>query len=321
METDDILVKPQSTYINPYTDFGFKKLFGEEGSKDLLIDFLNQLLPNEYKIMDLEFRNTEFLPETTEYRKAIFDLYCENEKKDKFVIEMQKSRLEYFKDRAILYTSFPIRNQVPKGKVLKIVKGEETEVDWNYKLKPVYFVGILDFEFDNNQKDEDYVLEVEYKDQYNKVFYNKLKYFFVIMPRFNKKETNLVTQKDKWLYFLKNLSSFDKIPDILNQPIFKKGFDLAKIANYTPQQLTEYQKSYNDYLDWKASMEFQFKDGVEKGKIEGIEIGKIEGIEIGKLEEKMSTVIKLIKKGITNEDIAEITELTILEIDKIRTTI
>ncbi len=304
METEisNIIVKPQSIYINPYTDFGFKKLFGEEGSKDLLIDFLNQLLPPEYKIVGLEFRDKEISPEIPEFRTAIFDLYCENERRDKFVIEMQKSRLEFFKDRVILYTTFPIRNQAPKGGVLKIVKGEEKKVDWNFKLKPVYFIGILDFEFDDDDKDGEYVVEVEYKDQNNKVFYDKLKYFFVIMPRFNKEEGELKTHKDKWIYFLKNLSSFEDIPAILNEPIFQKGFQLAKIANYDAKQLSEYEKSYNDYLGFKASMDFQYNQGMEKG------------MEI----KAKNTTTKLIKKGMSNLEISEITDVAISEIEKIR---
>jgi len=305
-EINNILVKPDSIFINPYTDFGFKKLFGEEGSKDLLIDFLNQLLPPEYNIVDLEFRDKEISPEIPEFRKAIFDLYCENERKDKFVIEMQKSRLEFFKDRVILYVTFPIRNQAPKGGVLKVVKGEEKKVDWNFKLKPVYFIGILDFEFDDDDKEGEYVVEVEFKDQKNKVFYDKLKYFFVVMPRFNKKEEDLKTHKDKWIYFLKNLSSLEEIPAILNEPIFQKGFELAKIANYDAKELSEYEQSYNDYLGFKASMDFQFNQGMEQG----MEVGMEKGIE--KEKENFAKLMKM-----ENEPIDKIVKFTGLSKEKI----
>ena len=318
----NILVKPQSTYINPYTDFGFKKLFGEEGSKDLLIDFLNQLLPPEYNIVGLEFRDKEMSAEIPEFRRAIFDLYCENERKDKFVIEMQKSRLEFFKDRVILYTTFPIRNQAPKGGVLTVVKGDEKRVDWNFKLKPVYFIGILDFEFDEDDKDGEYVMEVEYKDQNNKVFYDKLKYFFVVMPRFNKTEKDLKTHKDKWIYFLKNLSSFEDIPAILNEPIFQKGFELAKIANYDAKQLTEYEHSYNDYLGFKASMDFQFNQGIEKGIEKGVEkgmeIGMEKGMEKGLEKGIYETAKNAILEGLPNGIIGKITKLSDEQIDRIR---
>jgi len=321
-EFDDIGLRPQSKFINPYTDFGFKKLFGEEGSKDLLVDFLNQLLPPEYKILQLEFRDKEASPEIPEFRKAIFDLHCENERRDQFVIEMQKSRLEFFKDRVIFYMTFPIRNQATKGSALKVVKGEQKKVAWDFRLKPVYFIGILDFEFDDAGKDGEYVVEVEYKDQDNRPFYDKLKYFFVVMPRFNKTESELRTRKDKWIYFLKNLANFEEIPAILNEPIFQKGFDLARIANYDKLQLRDYERSYNDYLSFKASMDYQFNQGMEVGIEKGVEIGIEKGVEIG-VDEGMDkkariTARKLIKKGMENEEVAEITELPLSEIVKIR---
>jgi len=309
------LVIPQSIYINPYTDFGFKKLFGEEGSKDLLIDFLNTLLPSEYQIVDIEFRNTENNSEIKSLRKAIFDIHCENEKKDKFIVEMQKSQLEYFKDRIIWYTTFPIRNQAPKGKILKIVNGEEKEIEWDFNLKPVYFVGILDFEFADTTKNSetDYVVEVEYKDQNNKVFYNKMKYFFIVMPRFNKKESELKTHKDKWIYFLKNLESFEDIPQILNEPIFKKGFELAKILNYNEKQLEEYEASYNDYLSFKGSIDFSFKNGLEKG----IEQERLRNEKLQK-EKELQQIKKMIQKGSSNEDIMDLFDYQISELEKIR---
>jgi len=308
------IVKTQSTYINPYTDFGFKKLFGEEGNKDLLIDFLNQLLPTNYQIMDLEFRNTEQQSEIASFRKAVFDIHCENKNKEKFVIEMQKTKLEYFKDRVIWYMTFPVREQAPKGAILKIVKGKEKKIEWNFNLKPIYFVGILDFDFDddNIESKQDYLAEVEYKDQYNNVFYEKLKYFFIIMPRFNKTEVELKTRKDKWIYFLKNLETFEEIPQILNEPIFQKGFEVSKIANYTEEQLREYEASYNDYISFKSSLDCSFKDGKKEG---------IEEERIKQKEKELNQIKKMILKGNSNEDIADLFDYSILEIEKIRTEI
>jgi len=206
--------------------------------------------------------------------------------------------------------TFPIRNQAPKGGILKVVKGEEKKVDWNYKLQPVYFIGILDFEFDDDDKEGEYVVEVEYKDQNNKVFYDKLKYFFVVMPRFNKSEKDLKTHKDKWIYFLKNLSSFEEIPAILNEPIFRKGFELAKISNYDAKQLLEYEQSYNDYLSFKASMDFQYDQGRKDGMEKGIEKGMEKGI--------YETAKNAIIEGLPNEIIKKITKLSDEQIDKIR---
>ncbi|MCL2709448.1 MAG: Rpn family recombination-promoting nuclease/putative transposase [Planctomycetaceae bacterium] len=104
-----------SRFINPYTDFGFKRLFGEEASKDLLIDFLNTFLPEKHRVKTLEFRDTEQLGVTNLDRRAIFDIYCVAENGEHFIVEMQKAKQDWFRDRAIFYAAFPIRNQAPKG--------------------------------------------------------------------------------------------------------------------------------------------------------------------------------------------------------------
>ncbi len=94
-------------YIDPLTGFGFKKLFGSELNKDLLIDFLNQLLPERHRIADLSYSKNEHLPANELDRKAIFDLYCQAESGERFIVEMQKAKQNFFKDRSVYYASFP----------------------------------------------------------------------------------------------------------------------------------------------------------------------------------------------------------------------
>jgi predicted transposase/invertase (TIGR01784 family) len=130
-------------YVDPFTDFGFKKLFGEECNKELLLDFLNELLYEEQgRIVSISYLKTEQLGISKESRGAVFDLYCENEKGEKFIVEMQKSRQQFFKDRALYYTTFPIVEQAKKKK-------------WNFKLKAIYTIAILDFVFDEDKNEHD----------------------------------------------------------------------------------------------------------------------------------------------------------------------
>ena len=120
-------------YINPFTDYGFKKLFGEEINKDLLLDFLNELLKEEQGVIkNITYLKTEHLGASEVDRKAIFDLYCENEKGEKFIVELQKTKQNFFKDRTLYYSTFPIREQAKR-------------TDWDYELKAVYTIAILDF--------------------------------------------------------------------------------------------------------------------------------------------------------------------------------
>jgi predicted transposase/invertase (TIGR01784 family) len=255
-------------YINPFTDFGFKKLFGEESNKDLLIDFLNELLTDKGKITQLTFLKTEQLGNAEPDRKAVFDLYCQNDKGEKFIVELQKAKQKYFKDRSIYYATFAIQEQAQKG-------------EWDYELQGVYTISILDFLFDEIETEAHKFLHevalIEKTSQ--KVFFDKLRFIYLEMPKFNKKESELVSHFDKWLYVIKNLSRLDNIPAKLHEKIFLKLFEVAEIANYSVQERAAYQTSLKYYRDWKNVMDTAIEEKVieiAKGmKQDGIAVDKI----------------------------------------------
>ena len=107
--------RPHTKYVNPLTDFGFKKIFGEEPNKDILISFLNEILPERHTIEDLSYLRNERLGKSEVDRKAIYDLYCTSTTGERFIVELQKAKQNYFKDRSIFYSSFPIQEQAQKG--------------------------------------------------------------------------------------------------------------------------------------------------------------------------------------------------------------
>ncbi len=296
--------KMTARYINPYTDFGFKKLFGEEGSKHLLKDFLNELLPKKYTIAELTLNNNEQLGDNKYERNSVFDIYCTGVDKTVFIVEMQKAKINHFKDRAVFYTTFPIRNMAEKG-------------EWDFNLKPVFCIAILDFEFHNEErKQSDHISYVELKDQYCQTFYDKLFYIFIEMPKFNKTENELKNHFDKWLYFLKNLENFETIPEILNEPVFNEGFQKAKIANFNKNQLIEYERSLKNYWDATAMIKTAFDDGKLEGFQEGEQVGIEKGVEIGSENEKKLNIEKTKQKalimysdGFTIEQIVKYTGL------------
>jgi predicted transposase/invertase (TIGR01784 family) len=238
-------------YINPFTDYGFKRLFGEEANKDLLIDFLCELLREEQgEIKAITFLKTEQLGSTEIDRKAIFDLYCENEKGEKFIVELQKTKQDFFKDRALYYSTFPIQEQAKKGS------------DWNFELKAIYTIAILDFVFEEDKQDADkYKYFVKLSDiETNKVFYNKLTFVYLEMPKFKKSLEEIETHFEKWLYVLRHLNELDKIPAKLTERIFKKLFDVAEIAKFNREQLMAYEDSMKYYRDLKNSFDTAKKD-------------------------------------------------------------
>lgn len=267
-------------YINPYTDFGFKKLFGTEMNKDLLISFLNALFHDEQVIKDVKYLNGEQLGEGFRERKAIFDVYCENERGEKFIVEMQKVEQNYFKDRSIYYATFPIRDQALRG-------------DWDFNLKSVYTVGILNFVFPDDEYDEEcYHHEVKLMDTKDKhVFFDKLTFVYLEMPKFNKTEDQLENMFDKWLFVLRNLSRLLERPAALQERVFEKLFRQAEIAKFTPEERQDYEESVKIYRDLKNSL------------------------DTAAWKEKVKIAKKLKAMGLSDEQIAEGTGLTVEEIE------
>ena len=246
-------------YINPFTDFGFKKLFGTELNKDLLIDFLNQVLPEKHQIQDLTYARTEHLGNSEADRKAVFDLYCIGANGDRFIVEMQKAKQNFFKDRSVYYASFPIQEQAKKG-------------DWNYQLSAIYMVGVLDFVFSEDEAEQMVRHQVQLKDQTNRVFYDKLTFIYLEMPNFNKSEVELETNFDRWMYVLQQLPSLENRPAALKDRVFQKVFETAEIAKFSPDDKVKYEESLKYYRDLKNVVDTSY----EEGKAEGIEERNIE---------------------------------------------
>lgn len=270
-------------YINPFTDYGFKRLFGEEPNKDLLLDFLNVLLKEEEgEIKDLTYLKGEQLGANDVDRKAIFDLYCENERGEKFIVELQKTKQNFFKDRTVYYSTFPIREQAKRA-------------DWNYELKAVYTIAILDFIFDEDKHEPNkYRYDVKLSDiETKKVFYDKLTFIYLEMPKFNKTIDELETRFDKWLFVLRNLNKLDRVPDKLREYIFEKLFETAEIAKFTPAQVQSYEDSLKYYRDLKNSLD----TAREEGKIEVARNAISEGLSV-------DVVIKI--TGLTKEQVERI---------------
>jgi predicted transposase/invertase (TIGR01784 family) len=278
----------KAKYVNPFTDFGFKKIFGEEASKPMLMDFLTSILP-ESNIVDLTFKEKEKLGKTEEDRKAIYDIYCENSSGEKIIVELQKAKQNYFKDRTIYYSSFPIQEQAEKG-------------EWNYSLKAVYCIGILDFKFDDDKISKAEVIHtVQLKDQNNQVFYDKLKFVYLEMPHFNTTEDKIKTRIDKWLYFIKHLEDFQSVPEIFKDEIFKQAFEKAEIAKYSPAERDEYEQSLKVYRDYKNTIDTAFDEGKLEGKAE-------RNFEVAKSLKENGVSIEIIIKttGLTKEEIEKL---------------
>lgn len=273
-------------YINPFTDFGFKKLFGEESNQDLLIDFLNALLfENAPQIVELTFLKNEQLGVTPVDRRAVFDLYCQNERGEKFIVELQKAKQAHFQDRSLYYATFAIQEQALRG-------------DWNFRLQPVYSISIMDFVFDEQKSNHKYRHDVQLiETETQQVFNRNLRFVYLEMPKFNKTEDELETTSDKWLYVLKNLARLQDVPLSVQERIFLKMFQTAEIAQYNPQERQAYQDSMKYYRDLKNVIDT--------------------AIDETRVEERTAFAKKLKDKGFAANEISELTGLPLDAVDLI----
>ena len=285
-------------YINPYTDFGFKKLFGTAMNKDLLMSFLNALLfrnqPEKQVIKDIRYLPTEHFGQFGN-RRAIFDVFCETETGTQFIVEMQNVYQQFYKDRSVFYSTFPIQEQAKMGE------------DWNFELKEVYTVGILNFEFKEDEYSKDcYHHEVKLMDTADHhVFYDKLTFVYLEMPKFNKTEDELEDMFDKWLFVLKNLSRLFERPKALQERIFAKLFEQAEIARFTPEERRGYEDSVKTYRDINNAIATAEKDARAEGRAEGM------------AEANLENARRMKAKGFSVDDIVEITGLPTEEIEKL----
>ena len=281
--------------MNPYTDFGFKLLFGTPVNKDLLIGFLNALFRGEQEITDVTYLNAEQLGRAEWDRKAVFDVYCENVKGERFIVEMQKARQKYFKDRSVFYSTFPIREQAKVG-------------DWDYELKSVYTVGVLNFVFDEDKDDEEYYHhEVKLMDVGRKeVFYEKLTFIYLEMPKFRKREEELETLFDKWMFVLKNLATLLDRPAALQERVFKRLFETAEIARFSESEMRDYEESLKNLRDLGNVLNTAKEEGRKEGREEG---ERKKSLEIAR---------NLLQAGIAEDVIAATTGLSVEKIRNLK---
>ena len=282
----------QDRYINPYTDFGFKKLFGTDMNKELLISFLNALLEGKEEVEDITYLNVEQMGDRELDRRAVFDVYCQSSRGERFLVEMQKGEQEFFKDRSLYYSTFPIREQGKRGQ-------------WDYGLKAIYAIGILNFSFDESEP-ERYRHDVKLVDLGSgKVFYDKLTFIYLEMPKFNKGEEELETLFDKWMFVLRNLSGLMKRPQALQERVFNRLFEAAEIAKFDRNELYAYEESLKNFRDWHSVISTAEKKAEKRGREEGRE------------EERIKNAQNLKRLGVALEVIAQATGLSEEEIGKL----
>lgn len=281
-------------YVNPFTDFGFKLLFGTPANKEFMIAFLNSLFEDKHHIVDISYNNTEIFGKSANDRKAIYDLYCETSDGSHIIVEMQNAYQRFFLDRSVYYSSFPMQAMARKG-------------DWDYRLPPIYMVSFLNFNMDQFVGDSDYKHVVQLTDQKtHQVVFDKLTYIYLEMPKFDKSIDDLHGFADCWLYIIKNLVKLDERPQRFRDKVFERFFHVAEIARFTPQERASYESSLKIMRDYNNTVRDAEYLGIKKGKAEG----RAEGIEEGAMSKAIEIAINLKNSGMPVDRIADITGLT-----------
>lgn len=305
-------------YINPLTDFGFKRIFGTPFNSDLLIGFLNALFDGERVIKEVSYKNSEHFGYNESERKAVFDVYCTTDTGARIIVEMQNVYQEFYKDRSIYYSTFPIAEQAKKG-------------DWNYELNDVYTIGILNFAFPEDKKKDNRVTKiVKLMDKETKeVFYEKLTYIYVELEKFNKPLEECKSLYEKWLFCLRNMSNLLERPAELQGRVFERLFQAAEISKFNSRERRAYEQSVNAYRDIKNGMDSARKEGLKKGIKQGlqqglqqgikqgIKQGLQQGIQQGEHHANLKNAKAMKAMGLPFETIQKITGLTREEIDNL----
>ena len=315
-------------FINPFTDMGYKRIFGQEATKDLLIEFLNDLLVGEKQIKDIRFLDKELIPEFEGDRGVIYDIYCTTEEGEHLIVEMQNKPQARFRERALYYLSNTVVRQGAKG------------AEWKFNLKAVYGIFFMNF----NLKDASPKLKrnIMLQDtETHETFSDKLRFIFIELPCFKKTEEDCKTDFERWIYVLKNMEILERMPFKARKAAFEKLEKITDIAALSKEDRMKYDESIKVYRDYLVTIEGAVEEGLakgmakglaqgmEKGMAKGFEKGLAQGIEKGiaqgmkkgmekGMEKGRVEVARNMKsRGMSFELIAEITHIPISDIENL----
>lgn len=301
-----------SKYINPFTDVGFKIIFGKEVNKDLLIDFLNQLLKGKYEIEDVTFLNKEDNGERVYDKTCIFDIHCQTSKGEHIIVEMQNGAQIFFRDRAIYYMSRVLSSQGTPGP------------EWTYgELKAVVGVFLLDFVMRDDEATKPWASQTERAKapkfrtdviladgDDGSPFSDKLLMVFLQLPVFSITHPDECSNDfERWIYILKNMETLERMPFRAQKSVFDRLAEVCEVAKMNMAEKRNYDASLMAYLDAKNQL-YYFKNGERMAEERGYKDGMAKGLVQG-LEQKTVEIIKnLSASGMGVPFIAKVTNQT-----------
>ncbi len=291
-------------FINPFTDFGFKKIFGQEVNKDLLMDFLNSLLVGERHILDIEFMDKEHGGASADDRTLIYDIYCRTDTGEYIIVEMQNRKQDNFIDRMLFYTSRSISEQGEKGP------------DWDYKIKAVYGVAFMNFQVSTLKEFRTDAIIADKSS--GEMLCDKLRMIFLQLPLFTKDEPDECADDfERWIYVLKNMETLDRMPYAAKNAVFQRLASISSLAELSREERRDYDhalKVYRDIYTFETEAKRHLEEALQKGREQGIAEGRAEGRAEGKIEGikqgKILTAKNMHEQGISVDLICRCTGLS-----------
>ena len=281
-------------YADLLDDEVFKLVFGRESTKDVMIEFLNQVIPDR-KITDLEFIDKEMHPVERDAKGSVYDMFCRTDDGSRIIVEVQRRKQPFYPERALYYSTFQIQRQVEAG--------AET-----YDFLPVYVVNILDFcmvgDLDDGKVKTVYRL---YEENSHVLLTDRVTFIFIELPKFKKSINELDGNVLEGVYFcFKNMATLEERPKVLNHQIFTKIFEVSELYNMDEYTRDKVLHKMTTERDLRNQMAYARKVAVEEGLAEG------------RAEANLEAALKFRNLGVAVEIISEATGLSVEEIKQLQ---
>ncbi len=288
-------------YADLLDDDVFKLVFGQESSKDVMVEFLNQVITDR-NIVDLDFMDKEMRPSERGKKKSVYDMFCKTDDGSRIVVEVQRRKQPFYVERSIYYSTFQVRNQVDAGR-------EE------YSFYPVYVISILDFNIEENAGNPEVKTVYRlYEEKTHNLLTDRLTFIYIELAKFTKTAEELDGNVMDGMYFcLKNMSRLENCPEKLNHGVFRKMFHISELLNMDEETRSKVIDKMTTERDLRNQMAYAKREAIAEGRAEG----RAEGLAAGLAEGRADTIRQLLKSGMAIEVISDALNLSEEEIRKV----
>lgn len=280
-------------YADLLDDDVFKLVFGQESSKEVMIEFLNQVI-SDRKIVDLEFMDKEMHPLNRERKSSVYDMFCRTEDGSRIIVEVQRRKQACYVERAIYYSTFQIQRQIDAG-------------NGDYNFYPIYVISILNFDLDINRGNPDVLTSYRlYEETSYNLLTDKVTFIFLELNKFKKTKYELSGDILEGMYFcFKNMAILTDRPEVLEHDVFRKIFEVSELLNMDEVTRLKVIEKMTTERDLRNQMEYARKIAVSEGHAEGL----AEGLTEGKKLMASEIAAKLLASGMSLEQIKDLTGL------------